>query len=89
MRDPGELQVKCHSITRAPRSRIAAATVILHHQPKSGANEKICFSGAGASSLQRYVQSICRIREDKGAWWFEAVCREFDEPFKPVMLRKT
>ena len=65
------------------------ATVILHHQPKSGANEKICFSGAGASSLQRYVQSICRIREDKGAWWFEAVCREFDEPFKPVMLRKT
>ena len=63
--------------------------MILHHQPKSGANEKICFSGAGASSLQRYVQSICRIREDKGAWWFEAVCREFDEPFKPVMLRKT
>ena len=65
------------------------ASVILHHQPKSGANEKLCFSGAGASSLQRYVQSICRIREDKGgAFWFEALCREFDEPFKPVMIRR-
>ena len=65
------------------------ATVILHHQPKSGANEKICFSGAGASSLMRYAQSICRIREDKsGNFWFEAICREFDEPFKPVMIRR-
>ena len=65
------------------------ATVILHHQPKTGANEKLCFAGAGASALPRYVQSICRIREDKGgAFWFEALCREFDAPFKPVLLRR-
>ena len=65
------------------------ATVILHHTPKSGAKDKLCFAGAGASSLQRYVQSICRIRDDgKGAFWFEALCREFDEPFKPVMVRR-
>ena len=67
----------------------SCATVILHHQPKSGADGKICFSGAGASSLQRYVQSICRIREDaNGNFWFEALCREFDTPFKPVMVRR-
>lgn len=66
-----------------------AATVILHHTPKSGANEKLCFAGAGASSLQRYVQTIARISQDKaGAYWFNALCREFDDPFKPVMLRK-
>ena len=66
-----------------------AATVILHHTPKSGANEKLCFAGAGASSLQRYVQTIARIAQDKnGAYWFNAICREFDEPFKPVLLRK-
>ena len=65
-----------------------AATVILHHTPKSGANEKLCFAGAGASSLQRYVQTIARIAEDKsGAYWFNALCREFDDPFKPVLLR--
>ena len=58
--------------------RFGCATVILHHQPKSGAN-----------SLQRYVQSIARIREDKsGNFWFEALCREFDEPFKPFVIRK-
>ena len=69
--------------------RFGCATVILHHQPKSGANEKLCFAGAGASSLQRYVQSIARIREDKsGNFWFEALCREFDEPFKPFVIRK-
>ena len=68
--------------------RFGCATVILHHQPKSGANEKLCFAGAGASSLQRYVQSIARIREDKsGNFWFEALCREFDEPFKPFVIR--
>ncbi|MBQ4384941.1 MAG: AAA family ATPase [Kiritimatiellae bacterium] len=66
-----------------------AATVILHHTPKSGANEKLCFAGAGASSLQRYVQTIARISQDKsGAYWFNALCREFDDPFKPVLLRK-
>ena len=65
------------------------ATVIQHHQPKSGSNEKLCFAGAGASSLQRYMQSIARIREDKsGNFWFEALCREFDEPFKPFVIRK-
>ena len=65
-----------------------AATVILHHTPKSGANEKLCFAGAGASSLQRYVQTIARISQDKsGAYWFNALCREFDEPFTPVKLR--
>ena len=65
-----------------------AATVILHHTPKSGANEKLCFAGAGASSLQRYVQTIARIGQDKsGAYWFNALCREFDDPFKPVLLR--
>ena len=67
-----------------------AATVILHHTPKSGANEKLCFAGAGASSLQRYVQTIARISQDKaGAYWFNALCREFDDPFKPVLLRKS
>ena len=66
-----------------------AAVVILHHTPKSGANEKLCFSGAGASSLQRYVQTIARIAQDKtGAYWFHALCREFDDPLKPVLLRK-
>ena len=66
-----------------------AATVILHHTPKSGANEKLCFAGAGASSLQRYVQTIARISQDKaGAYWFHAVCREFDDPIKPVLLRR-
>ena len=66
-----------------------AATVILHHTPKSGANEKLCFAGAGASSLQRYVQTIARISQDKaGAYWFQALCREFDDPFKPVLLCK-
>ena len=66
-----------------------AATVILHHTPKSGANEKLCFAGAGASSLQRYVQTIARIGQDKaGAYWFNALCREFDDPFKPILLRK-
>ena len=66
-----------------------AAVVILHHTPKSGANEKLCFSGAGASSLQRYVQTIARIAQDKtGAYWFHALCREFDDSFKPVLLRK-
>lgn len=65
-----------------------AATVILHHTPKSGANEKLCFAGAGASSLQRYVQTIARISQDKsGAYWFNALCREFDAPFSPVLLR--
>ncbi len=65
-----------------------AATVILHHTPKSGANEKLCFAGAGASSLQRYVQTIARISQDKsGAYWFNALCREFDDPFAPVLLR--
>ena len=65
-----------------------AATVILHHTPKSGANEKLCFAGAGASSLQRYVQTIARISQDKaGAYWFNALCREFDALFQPVMLR--
>ena len=69
--------------------RFGCATVILHHQPKSGSNEKLCFAGAGASSLQRYVQSIARIREDKsGNFWFEALCREFGEPFKPFVIRK-
>ena len=66
-----------------------AATVILHHTPKSGANEKLCFAGAGASSLQRYVQTIARIAQDKnGAYWFNAICREFDEPYTPVLLRR-
>ena len=66
-----------------------AATVILHHTPKSGSSEKLCFAGAGASSLQRYVQTIARIGADKsGAYWFKALCREFDEPFKPVLLRR-
>ena len=66
-----------------------AATVILHHTPKSGANEKLCFAGAGASSLQRYVQTIARIGQDKsGAYWFNALCREFDEPYTPVLLRR-
>ena len=65
-----------------------AATLILHHTPKSGANEKLCFAGAGASSLQRYVQTIARISQDnKGAYWFAALAREFDVPFKPVLLR--
>ena len=69
--------------------RFDCATVILHHQPKSGTSEKLCFAGAGASSLQRYVQSIARIREDKsGCFWFEALCREFDEPFKPFIVRR-
>ena len=46
------------------------------------------FAGAGASSLQRHVQTIARISQDKsGAYWFNALCHEFDEPFKPVMLR--
>ena len=66
-----------------------AATVILHHTPKSGANEKLCFAGAGASSLQRYVQTIARIGQDKsGAYWFNALCREFDEPYTPALLRR-
>ena len=83
MTTPTTLQV------RRTLSKFDAATVILHHTPKSGANEKLCFAGAGASSLQRYVQSIARIREDKsGNFWFEALCREFDEPFKPVMVRR-
>lgn len=65
-----------------------AATIILHHTPKSGANEKLCFAGAGASSLQRYVQTIARISQDKsGAYWFNALCREFDDPFTPVLIR--
>ena len=65
------------------------AVVILHHTPKSGANEKLCFAGAGASSLQRYVQTIAKISQDKnGAWWFHALCREFDGEFKPVLLRR-
>lgn len=52
-------------------------------------SEKLCFAGAGASSLQRYVQTIARIAEDKsGAYWFHAICREFDEPFKPVLVRR-
>ena len=51
-------------------------------------NEKLCFAGAGTSSLQRYVQTIARIAQDKtGAYWFNALCREFDDPFKPVLLR--
>ena len=74
---------------RRALAEFGCATVILHHTPKSGANEKLCFAGAGASSLQRYVQSICRIREDKnGAFWFEALCREFDALFRPVRLRR-
>ena len=73
---------------RRTLSKFDAATVILHHTPKSGANEKLCFAGAGASSLQRYVQTIARISQDKsGAYWFNALCREFDEPFAPVKLR--
>ena len=73
---------------RRTLSKFDAATVILHHTPKSGANEKLCFAGAGASSLQRYVQTIARISQDKsGAYWFNALCREFDEPFAPVRLR--
>ena len=73
---------------RRTLSKFDAATVILHHTPKSGANEKLCFAGAGASSLQRYVQTIARISQDKsGAYWFNALCREFDEPFTPVRLR--
>ena len=73
-------------VDRAPTN---LATIILHHTPKSGANEKLCFAGAGASSLQRYVQTIARISQDKsGAYWFNALCREFDDPFKPVLLRK-
>ena len=75
---------------RRTLSEFDAATVILHHTPKSGANEKLCFAGAGASSLQRYVQTIARISQDKsGAYWFNALCREFDAPFKPVLLRKS
>ena len=71
-------------------AEFGAATVILHHTPKSGANEKLCFAGAGASSLQRYVQTIARISQDKaGAYWFNALCREFDDPSKPVLLRKS
>ena len=55
---------------------------------RAGANEKLCFAGAGASSLQRYVQTIARISQDKsGTYWFNALCREFDEPFAPVKLR--
>ena len=74
---------------RRALSEFDAATVILHHTPKSGANEKLCFAGAGASSLQRYVQTIARISQDKaGAYWFHAVCREFDDPIKPVLLRR-
>lgn len=73
---------------RRTLSQFNAATIILHHTPKSGANEKLCFAGAGASSLQRYVQTIARISQDKsGGYWFNALCREFDEPFKPVPLR--
>ena len=73
---------------RRTLSKFNAATVILHHTPKSGANEKLCFAGAGASSLQRYVQTIARISQDKsGTYWFNALCREFDEPFTPVKLR--
>ena len=73
---------------RRTLSNFDAATVILHHTPKSGANEKLCFAGAGASSLQRYVQTIARISQDKsGVYWFNALCREFDEPFAPVKLR--
>ena len=65
-----------------------AAVLLLHHTPKSGANEKLCFAGAGASSLQRYVQTIARISQDKnGVYWFNALCREFDEPFTPYKLR--
>ena len=65
------------------------ATVVLHHLPKSGIDQPLNFAGAGASALQRYVQTISRIREDKsGNFWFEALCREFDEPFKPVILRR-
>ena len=41
-------------------------------------------------SLQCYVQTIARISQDKaGAYWFNAICREFDDPFKPVLLRKS
>ena len=62
--------------------------LILHHLPKSGVDQPLNFAGAGASALQRYVQTIARIREDKnGNFWFEALCREFDTPFKPVMVR--
>ncbi len=65
------------------------AVLILHHLAKSGVDQPLNFAGAGASALQRYVQTIARIREDKnGNFWFEALCREFDEPFKPVMLRR-
>ena len=65
------------------------ATLVLHHLAKSGVDQPLNFAGAGASALQRYVQTIARIREDKnGNFWFEALCREFDEPFKPVMLRR-
>ena len=35
------------------------------------------------------VQTIARISQDKaGAYWFHAVCREFDDPIKPVLLRR-
>ena len=65
------------------------ATLILHHLPKSGLDQPLNFAGAGASALQRYVQTIARIREDRnGNFWFEALCREFDDPFKPVLLRR-
>ena len=34
------------------------------------------------------VQTIARISQDKaGAYWFNALCREFDDPFAPVLLR--
>ena len=34
------------------------------------------------------VQTIARISQDKaGAYWFNALCREFDEPFTPYKLR--
>ena len=50
----------------------------------------LLIAGAGASSLQRYVQTIARISQDKAeAYWFNAICREFDDPFKPVLLRKS
>ena len=28
------------------------------------------------------------VTADEAAFWFEAACREFDEPFKPAMVRR-
>ena len=40
-------------------------------------------------SRRRNVQTIARISEDKsGAHWFNALCREVDEPFRPVLMRR-